>query len=187
MYATCTKFPLILLRKMPKSKTCKSAGLRLRRFESYLPHQIEIKIEKSKSAGPVPAFFMSRMLRNILVMFQQLPIARGSSVQHNPDMDEPADDLEAAAAAAEFLGLGGEDVQLWMRMTKRLALDNAQTQLHDRQLKTEVLHTTIVKVATWYLTDTRVPENKRTMTNAVAVVMEAFGAKHSALSLWVGG
>jgi hypothetical protein len=99
---------------------------------------------------------------------------------------EPADDLEAAAAVEEFNGLAGEDAQLWMRVAKRLALDNAQTQLHDRELKTEVLYTAIIKIATWYLIDPKVPEAKRTITNAHAVVMEAFGAKFSNGS-WTGG
>src|SRR5262245_24834572 len=53
-----------------KGADCKSAGLRLRRFESYLPHQLENKRENSILAGANPAIFMSRMLQNFPKQFQ---------------------------------------------------------------------------------------------------------------------
>jgi hypothetical protein len=47
-----------------KGADCKSAGLRLRRFESYLPHQLENKRENLVSATSKVAVFMSRMLQD---------------------------------------------------------------------------------------------------------------------------
>src|SRR5262245_11484947 len=53
-----------------KGADCKSAGLRLRRFESYLPHHLEIIIENVSLAGSFPALSMSRMLHNFPQCFQ---------------------------------------------------------------------------------------------------------------------
>src|SRR5438067_13042705 len=41
-----------------KGADCKSAGLRLRRFESYLPHHLEIAQQFALGVGSKPAIFM---------------------------------------------------------------------------------------------------------------------------------
>jgi hypothetical protein len=53
-----------------KGADCKSAGLRLRRFESYLPHHLEVK-GKSRSLMPrSDGIFLSHVLQTRAEHFQ---------------------------------------------------------------------------------------------------------------------
>lgn len=112
-----------------------------------------------------------------------------------------ADDEKEAMEELGVPHVDDEEGQLWVGINelrgtierlraeeKRLALKNAQTKLQDRALRTEVLHTTIIKVAITFLTTT--PGAEHTLPNAVAAVMRFFGAKRGVRSgrrVWVGG
>ena len=103
---------------------------------------------------------------------------------------------------------GGEEVRVWVGMNEeaherlrvgknRLALKDTQTQpqpqLRSRELKTEVLHDTIVKVAMAFLTaheeagiKRTTPAAQPTRMNTVAAIMKFFGAKRDGCE-WKGG
>jgi hypothetical protein len=84
-----------------KGADCKSAGLRLRRFESYLSHQFDNKVENTNLAGAKPAIFMSHVLQKFFMCFQWLSMIAGGYTRHARDM--------ASAVSCD---------QLWVTTTK---------------------------------------------------------------------
>jgi hypothetical protein len=64
-----------------KGADCKSAGLRLRRFESYLPHHLENKREKATGGPRQRAARLHLVAQIISVYFQRFPSSPGNSVQ----------------------------------------------------------------------------------------------------------
>lgn len=111
------------------------------------------------------------------------------------------DDAKEAMEELSVPHVDDVEAQLWMGISelrgtierlkleeKRLALKNAKTQLQDRDRKTEILHATIIKVATLFLTTA--PEADRTMPNAREAVLRVYGSKPEVKSgrrVWRGG
>src|SRR6516165_11317046 len=71
-----------------KGADCKSAGLRLRRFESYLPHQFEISRKLANRRRSEKGLPCCIMLQNISLYFQGLSSTPGDSMQHERNMDD---------------------------------------------------------------------------------------------------
>jgi hypothetical protein len=68
-----------------KGADCKSAGLRLRRFESYLPHHLEIIRQSAFLAAAKAAIFVCRMLHDFPQRFQWLSSVLGGYTRHTRD------------------------------------------------------------------------------------------------------